>query len=241
MPRSLEEILKPLSDEESGVVRAAIQAEKDRGVEASRKKGQEVEKLLTEVNKFKDFLRDDMEFDLDKDLKEQLEAAEAAAAQGGEGDSKKASDLEKQVKTLTKQVETLTTQLTEKEKIANEKSDRLRVTKLTEILRKSIGEKVHSSDFVIKGLIRDGTVKFADENEDTAVFILNGTEMPFDKGVQDFLKGNPGIVKNEQAGGGGSGGDHGAPGEKVMKRSDFDKLSASERSAKARDGWKLTD
>jgi hypothetical protein len=234
--KSLEEILKALAPEDSDVVKSAIQTEKDKGIDASRNKGKEVEKHLTELNRLRDFLRDDLEFDLDEDLKKQLE--EARKTNGTEGN--KATELEKQVTTLSKQVKTLTDQLGEKDKLANDRAEKLRVTKLTEVLRKSIGAKVHSSDYVIKGLIRDGAVKLLDD-EETAVFVQGGEEVEFDKGVQEFLKKNADIVKNDQNGGGGSTGDHKTPGEKIIRRTEFEKLTPSERSAKVKEGYKLTD
>lgn len=236
MAKTLEEIFTAIGADDAVVVKSAIQAEKDRGIEASRGKGKEVDKLLTELNRLRDFLRDDLEFDLDKDLKEQFE--EARKDQGDDGNKK--SELEKVVQQLTKKVESLTKEIGEKEKVATEKGEKLRVTKLTDVLRRSIGQKVHASDYVIKGLIRDGKVKLL-EDEETAVFIENGEEVTFDKGVQNFLKANASIVVNDQTGGGGTDGNHKAPGEKVIRRSEFEKLPASEKSAKVKEGFKLTD
>jgi hypothetical protein len=236
MAKTLQDILTAVGAEDAGTIQQAIQAEKDRGIEASRKKGEEVNKHLTELNRLRDFLSKTLEFNLDEDLVAQYEEAQKDAGQNGQ----KATELEKQVKTLTKQVETLTTQKAESDKVAGERAERLKTTKLTELLRKQLGTKLHAPDYVIKGLIRDGNVKLLDD-EETAVFIVSGNEVPLEKGAQDFLKANPGIVKNEQVPGSNSDGSHTAPGDKVIKRAEFEKLSAVERSAKVKEGFKLTD
>ena len=225
----LDDVLKKLNEEEKSVITEAIESEKSRGIDESRKKGQSVQKYMTEANRLKDILRN-AGIDPDEDIEQQLVSLKESIKE------KPKSDLERQVLTLSKQVKMLTDGMAEKTKEAEGEKNKYRNTKLTQVLGTSLGEKIHASDFVIKGLIRDGKVKL-DENENP-VWVDGETETEFGKGVELFLKQNNTIVKTQQTPGTGS-----SPGSgksaKTMVRSEFDSLAPSDKMAFMRDGGQL--
>lgn len=227
----LDDILKKLTEEEKSVVTEAIEAEKSRGIDESRKKGQSVQKYMTEANRLKDILRN-AGIDPDEDIEQQISALKESIKE------KPKSDLERQVLTLSKQVKILTDGMAEKTKEAETEKGKYRNTKLTQVLGQSLGEKIHASDFVIKGLIRDGKVKL-DENENP-VWVDGETEIEFGKGVDSFLKQNNGIVKTTQTPGAGS-----SPGSgksaKSMARAEFDNLAPADKMAYMKDGGQINN
>jgi len=225
----LDDVLKKLNEEEKTVVNSAIEAEKTRGIDESRKKGQSVTKFMTELNRLKDVIRN-AGLDPEADVEEQIVALKDGLKE------KPKSDLERQVLTLSKQVKILTDGMAEKTKEAETEKGKYRNTKLTQVLGTSLGEKIHASDFVIKGLIRDGKVKL-DENENP-VWVDGENEIEFGKGVETFLKQNNGIVKTTQTPGAGS-----TPGNgksaKTMARAEFDNLAPANKMAFMKDGGQL--
>lgn len=227
----LADVLNKLNDEEKSVVTEAIEAEKSRGIDESRKKGQSVQKYMTESNRLKDILRNSG-IDPDEDIEQQLTTLKDGLKE------KPKSDLERQVLTLSKQVKILTDGMAEKTKEAETEKGKYRNTKLTQVLGTSLGEKIHASDFVIKGLIRDGKVKL-DENENP-VWVDGETETEFGKGVELFLKQNNTIVKTTQTPGTGS-----SPGSgksaKTMARAEFDSLAPADRMSFMKDGGKINN
>ena len=56
MSKSLDEILNELGAD-ADVVKEALEAEKQHGIEESRKKGQDVKKFMTQANRYKDLLK----------------------------------------------------------------------------------------------------------------------------------------------------------------------------------------
>lgn len=230
---TLEEVLSKLSEEDKGVVVAAIESEKTKGIDESRKKGNEIKKHLTDLNKLKDTLKE-LELDPDGDLSEQISSLKTKINSGATSD-----EVTKQIKSLQKQVETLTGNLTEKERIAQEKSAKLARQTLTNALTKALGEKVYASEHVIANLIHSGKVKLGDD-EETVLFVDGESELEFSKGVESFLKGNPGIVKNSQNPGGGSKPNNNSS-EKTMARNSFDQLNPNDKMAFVKSGGQITD
>jgi hypothetical protein len=212
-------LLAKLNAEEKAVVENAIAEEKNRGIEAARKKSDEVKRWMTEANSMKDALRE-IGLDVDSDIGEQLRGITEKAT------GKPKTELEKQVVTLTKQIQQLTQKATESEKKAMESVERYRNTKLSQELSKAFGEKIHASDYVINGLIREGKVTI---NELDEIVFKNGeSEIDFKSGVDQFMKSNTHIVKNTQAPGAGSAGGAGGS-AKSMTRAEFDKLDPASK------------
>ena len=223
-----EVLAKLSSDDERAVVTAAIAAETQKGIDAARKKGAEVSRWMTEANTLRDQLKA-AEIDPAGDITEQIAAIREKAG------TKPKSDLEKQVVTLSKTIEQITKQLKEKEAAAIESADRYKSTRLKQELSRAIGDKVHAADFVIDGLIRAGTVTL-NEN-DTVTWKDGEDEIDFGKGVDQFLKSNPTIVKNAQKPGAGSSGSPGGS-VKTMQRADFEALAPVDRMKFIKDGGK---
>ena len=225
----LDDVLSKLTDDEKLVVTSAIDSEKSRGIDETRKKSQSVQKYMTELNRLKDIIRNSG-LDPDEDIEEQITSLKDGLRE------KPKSDLERQVLTLTKQVKFLTDGMVEKTKEAETEKGKYRNTKLTQVLGSSIGEKIHATDFVIRGLIRDGKVKL-DEDENV-VWVEGENEIEFGKGVDTFLKANNTIVKTQQTPGTGS-----SPGTgrsaKTMARAEFDNLGPADKISYMKDGGQI--
>jgi len=223
-----EVLAKLSSDDERAVITAAIAAEAQKGIEAGRKGRAEVSKWMTEANLLRDQLKA-AELDPSADIAEQIAALREKSG------TKPKSDLEKQVVTLSKQVEQVTKQLKEKEQAANDSAERYKTTRLKQELSKALGEKVHSAEWVIDGLIRGGKVTL---NDTDAVAWKDGeNEIDFGKGVDQFLKSNPEIVRNAQKPGAGSSGATGGS-AKTMQRADFETLSSADQMTFIKSGGK---
>lgn len=226
---TLEELIAEVGPDKAAIITAALQAEKDRGVSESRKKGEEVKKLLTLANRYKDVLRG---LDLDPesdDLETQLETVKKNL-----GNGKQVPEYEKQLKALTARVD-------KAEKDAAEKTQRLRTAKLTQKLQGALASKLidGTPEYIIDGLITKGRVKVSEDDE-TVLWNENGTDIDFDKGVESWLKSNPSLVKNVANAGGGSAGS-GKPQGKTMKRDAWDNLPAREKASFFKDGGQLID
>jgi hypothetical protein len=221
-------VLAKLTEEERAVIQASIDAEKSTGIEAARKKGDEIKRWMTAANALKDSLKA-AELDPDSDIAEQIAALREKSG------TKPKSDLEKQVVTLSKQIELVNRQLAEKETAAQASAEKYKLTRLKQELGKTLSEKVHASDFVIDGLIRGGTVTL-NEN-DTVVWKDGESEIDFGKGVDQFLKSNPAIVRNTQNPGSGSGGGAGGS-AKTIARAEFEQLAPADQMKFVKDGGK---
>ena len=214
MSKSLDEVLAALG-EDADVVKEALEAEKQRGIEESRKKGQDVKKFMTQVNKYKDLLKT-VELDPEaEDLQDQLAAKVT-------GSKSQTTELDRQLNDMRKQIKTLTQVAEDNARIAADKTERFERAKLTEVLKSKVADKIYAADQVIKNWILEKAVKLADDGE-TVSFVKDGEEIDLIKGLESFLKANPSIVKNIQTPGSGS-----AASKKMvqntMTRADWDKL-----------------
>jgi len=214
MSKSLDEILNELGAD-ADVVKEALEAEKQHGIEESRKKGQDVKKFMTQANRYKDLLKT-IELDPDaEDIQDQL----VTKVSSGKA---KTSELDKQLSEMQKQIKSLKQVAEDNAKIAQEKTQRYQRAKLTEVLKSQIGDKIYAADQVIKNMILEGTVKLADDDE-TVSYVQDGEEVNLKKGLDSFLKANPSIVKNTQTPGSGSSATKKMP-SNAMSKSDWDKL-----------------
>lgn len=226
----LDDVLKDLPEDKRQAITEAFEAEKQRGIEESRKKGGDAKKLLTERNALKDRLKDlGLDPDAD-DLQDRIsEYKEKLSGKKGEADN---AEWIRKIKTLEEKISV-------KEKRETELAQKLERKTLTDHLRRAIGERVHASDYVIAGLIRDGKVKLSDDGE-TPIFLNDsGEEMDFKSGAEWFIKANPSIAINKQAGGGGSG-NSGKSGGKSMPQSEWEKMEPIARAKFINGGGVLT-
>lgn len=215
MSKSLDDVLSGLG-EDAEVVKEALEAEKQRGIEESRRKGQDIKKYMTQANRYKDLLKT-VELDPEaEDLQDQL-AAKVTAGKST------ATEFEKQLSAMQKQIKSLTQTAEENAKIAQEKTQRYQRAKLSEVLKDKLGDKIYASDQVVKNLILEGRVKLANDDETVTYMQEDGSELDLKRGLDSFLKANPSIVKNTQTPGSGSSATKKMP-SNAMSKSDWDKL-----------------
>jgi hypothetical protein len=220
---TLDEILSEVGDDKAAIIRAAIDAEKTRGIEASRKKGTEVSKWMESANKLRDSLRE-LELDPDADLSPQIatvkeKIAKATSAHAPNGEIAK---LQKTVDDLLKK----SAQAEERERAAQQK---LSQATLTDHLRKAFGDSVYGADAQIKLMVLEGRAKLTDDGK--AVIVDGDNELDIAAGVEAFKKSHPEIVKNTATpGGGSSAGSGGKPQGKTITAAQFDAMSAKERA-----------
>jgi hypothetical protein len=216
-----------VEDGDKDIVHGLIETEKQKGIEASRKKGEEVKKHLTDANHLRDTIKA-LGVDPDGDLETQISDIKGKLT----GKAGKETELEKTVKTLQ-------TRLDKKDKEAAEKETKYRNLRVSERLVKAIGDKVHASEYVIKNLIQDGKVSLNDNDE--VIWKDAAGDLDFEKGVDSFIKSNPSIVKNQQAAGSGSTGGTGKPPGKTMPKDAWLNMPAKERAKFINDGGQYTD
>lgn len=194
---TLEDIVKELGDDKSKIIFGAIDAEKQRGIEASRKKGEEVKKFMTEANKLRDSLRA-LEIDPDANIDEQIDDFKRRV----EKLSKEGEGSEANIKNMQRQLAQISQQL-EGEKKEREAAQRKYVnSKISESLTRAFGDTVYGVDLVVKGLMSDGKVKMADGEK--IVFVDGESELDLESGVKLFLEQRKDLAKNTQRPGSGS-------------------------------------
>jgi predicted RNase H-like nuclease (RuvC/YqgF family) len=225
---TLEEILAEVGEEKAGVIKAAIDAEKARGIDASRKKGDEVKRFMTEANKLKDALKA-LDVDPESDMDTQLESLKQkiAVAKAGGGSNE-------EVKALQRSLKTLETKFAETERKEAETRKKYESAKLTEALTKAFGDTLIGVDQVVENLILKGKAKLIDEN--SVVFVDGETETELSAGVEAFKKSRPDLVKINGKPGSGGTPPSGAPGQKKITTAQFETMSVKERAAFFADG-----
>jgi DNA repair exonuclease SbcCD ATPase subunit len=228
----LTEILDEIGEEKAAIINAAIEAEKNRGIEASRKKGEDVKKFMTVSNKLKDSLRA-LNIDPDGNLEEQISEARTRI----EKLSKESEGGNDQVKSLQKQMADILKKLEASEKEKETVNRKLTTTKLSESLSKAFGDSIYGVDLAVKDLITSGVVKLSDG--DKVVFLDGDNEIDLDEGVNSFKKKRPDLVKNTQKSGGGSSPQQGK-GVKVISQSEYDSMNVAQRAAFFASGGSIT-
>lgn len=226
---TFEEVLSQLSDDQKSVIVAAVEAEKTRGIEASRKKGADVNAWMTKANKRADIIK---RFDLDPDaddLEAQVEAITSKLRAGSPATTAPEIDA------LKRQISALTLKSEQAEKRALEKTRQSAKSQAVSFLK---GKIVAESE-IVDALFARGILDIADDGE--TVFKQGDTILPFTDGIGQYLKENPHLVLNSQKP--GSEGNPGATGtaQKTMRRSVFEALNPQEKSAAMRSGITITD
>jgi hypothetical protein len=218
----LSEILSEIGEEKAAVVNAAIEAEKNRGIEAARKKGQDVNKFMSETNKHKDRFRAiglDPDGDLDAQLVTIKERLEKATNSKGEDDPA--------VKKLERQLAAIVAKLEATEKEKAEATQKYTKTRLSESLRKAFGDQINGVGLAVDNLIYGGKVKLSENDE--VVFVNGSDELTIEEGVAAFKKQYPELVKNTQNPGGGSA-PQGKPNSKSITISQYEAMSVKDRA-----------
>ena len=220
MPRTFEEVVGTLPEEDRDVVNRAVDAEREKGTKSYSEKAREVNRLLDKYKPLENSLRE-AGFDPE-------DAGFAESLKSLKSNGQQSSELEKTVRSLQKKVE-------EAERTASESRDRLRQRTLSEALNRTIGAQLidGAADYVVSGLLQRGMVKMAADGE-TPVFVSDGIEVPFDKGVEAWKKVNATLLRNAQKPGGGSssGKGSGTPGDQgpEMSAADWNQLPARKRA-----------
>jgi hypothetical protein len=219
MPKTVEEILGSLPEEDRGVVGAAIETVKTEGSKKYSEARGEVSRLLDKYKPLEKALQDAGLDPSDQATAEVLRRAKA----GGDH----SSELEKTVKMLQGRIAEID---------ADRKAtvEKLRTKTLTEKLSGALGSHLLEGigNYVIPGLIGSGSVKLSDDGESVA-FIFEGEELTLEKGIEAWKAKNKGLLKNRQAPGGGSAGGKGGgtlSDRPQMAKSEWDKLSPRDRA-----------
>jgi hypothetical protein len=228
----LQEVLSKVGDDGAAVINAAIEAERNKGVAESRRKGEEVKKHLTEANRLKDALRDTLgiEYSPDIDLTEALASVKAGSSKG------KSSTDDK----LAREVERLRKQFEEKEKSEQSLRQQLTNKKLSDVLSQKMRDQFHGADLIVKDFISSGRVKLLDD--ETVIGIDGDEEVDVDKLIETYRKARPDLVKNTQTGGSGS---HPTrttnTNRNTMLLADFNKLRPVDKALFMKNGGRLVE
>lgn len=226
----LRDILEKLSDEEQGVVNGVIDArcqeEKNRGIEAARKKGVENNRLLGILGKTKEHYAalglDPEAADVDTRINALIDSMRS---KGGK---------ETELQAAMKRIERLEADVGNERKEKEEVKGRLKRNKMSEEVSKILKGVVFADDLVTETLIARGSVKVNDE--DKTVFVIDGEERPLGEGIAEFLKTRPDLLVNRQNPGSGSAPSGKNPPKKTMPLSEFNKLSGKARSEFVKNG-----
>ena len=209
MPKSVDEIIGSLGEEEKEVLNShiftSVEAEKTKGIKSYQEAKKEVDRVLNKYKPLERVAQAIQEAGLDP-ADENLAEAIKSAKKAGEG----RSELEKTVAMSAKQIKALSDQLAEKDRINAEKDAKIARKTIVEKLSKAFENKLLDgvSEHVISSMLLGNKVKLADDNE-TAVFVSDGEEISFDKGIEAWMKVNKSLLKNTQKSGGGSSGGSG--------------------------------
>ena len=242
----LQEILTEIGDEKAAVINAAIAAEQKKGIDASKKKGAENTKLISEIAKMKDAIKEVVgieEFGEDpvETIKEKISALKAAKPAITNDDAIK--NLEASFKKqLAEMKNSFSTQLENEKKEAEIAKEKYRNSKITEKLSKEMANKIKGHDIQIENWILKNKVKL-DEN-DNVVFIGDSDDETIDskKYLETFAKERSDLVISQQIPGGGSAGNRVDFNKiKQISTDQFINLSIPEQTAFMKSGGKVLD
>jgi predicted RNase H-like nuclease (RuvC/YqgF family) len=227
MSKSLEEVLKVLDDDSREAVVNAIEAEKQRGIDGSRKKGDEVKKHIGELNRLRDKIRE-LEIDPDSDIDEQIESLKSKI-KGGGGQA----EWQRESGKMQRQLKELTDKLAQKEQREAELVKSSALSKAAGYLK----GKAHAHEEVSFRLFHEGKIGVGRDGS-SIVWKDGDEELDLDKGISAYLKNRPDIVINGQKGGGGSDGG-GSTADKSMAQADWEKMEPKARANYIKDGGKI--
>lgn len=245
----LKELLTEIGEEKAKIVNDAIAAaalvEKNKGIEASKKKGAENTKLIDKVAKTKDIVRDETGVDLGDFSDEQIEAFRQKLTElktkktdgGGSGDGV----LEARLKKQEKLVADLQNQITEEKATAKTAQAKFQNAKITNKLTEATKDRFKGNDVLIENWILKGKVKL-DDNENV-VFVGESEGETIDQKayLEQFAKDRADLVISNQIPGGGSagGGNKDVSKLKQLTLSDFNNLDSVQKAQFMASGGKV--
>jgi len=153
----------------------SVEAERTRGIEAKRKANREAEGLRA-YKKAMEALGYNPEEHTDlNDYIETLKAFKQAGPQGSD------TEISKQLKKLQRDLERTVTELNSEKQAKAEIETKAKVSSLKSTLAKPFSERFFASDFIVDGLIGNGTV----DMEDGQVVFKDGDRvLSFEEGVK---------------------------------------------------------
>lgn len=244
----LQELLAEVGEEKAAIFNAAIeaakQAEAKKGIEASRKKGAENTKLIAEIAKLKDAVKEVAGVDdLGDDPVETIKAALKTVKQPDTAkdiDSLKASIIAEVKASTKKETDALRAQLAEKEKAAEQAQTKFRNAKITSQLSEQMSGKFRAHDLAIKDWIREGKVRL-DENDQIVFVGQDETEtIEPKKWLETYAKERSDLVISQQLPGGGSAGNRvDISKAKQMTLADFNTLESVDKAKFMGSGGKV--
>lgn len=249
---NFEEILAEVGEEKAAVITAHVEsvklAEKKIGIDASKKKGAENTKLISENARLKDAIREAAGIeDFGDDPAETIRQSIAALKTGKPDkttdiDAIKASLVAEIKAGNKKEIDALKAQIAEKEKAAEQAQTKFRNAKITSQLSDVMNGKIRGHDFVIKDWIREGRVKL-DENEKVVFVGADETDtIDSKKFLESFTKERSDLVISQQVPGGGSAGSRVDVSKvKQVTMEQFSKLSIPEQNAFMKGGGKVLE
>lgn len=240
----LQEILTEVGEDKAAIINAAIQAEQKKGIDTSKKKGAENTKLIQELARLKDALRDVAGIeDFGDDPVETIKAKVSELKTAKQPDKSKDEDVVKAVEArFKKQFDELKNSLAEKEKAVTEAQTKFRNAKITTALSEQMNGKIRGHDYVIKDWIREGKVKL-DDNDQIVFVGQDETDLIDSKKYLDqFTKERSDLVISQQIPGGGSAGNRVDVNKvKQISLDQFQKLPIQTQSAFMQAGGKVLD
>jgi len=177
----------------------AVEAEKNRGIEESRKANAEAQGL----RKFK-IASEKLGYQKDQDVDAFFDSLKVATTKAGEADQTKMTleQVTAELNKLKTDFGKTTTELgLEKQRAEALKLESTRKT-LKAKLVSALNDKVYGPDFVVDSLINAGQVALGDN--ETVEFVEGDKRIGFDEGLQRLLSSRTDIVKNAQRPGAGS-------------------------------------
>ena len=208
------------------VVVAAVEAEKTKGIDSSKK----LRADLQLYGKYKDGLSE-LGYD------GQVEVPDFVSGLKGRLESKK--DGEGEVATLRSELTKERMAREKFEKGLREQTEKTNKRVLKDAVLRGLGDKAIAPDLIANNLIAEGKVRLLEDGQ-TVVFGDGTNDVSLEDGISKVLEERKELVKSNQRPGGGSDGS-GERGPKSMSRSSFNKLSPRSQMAAIKEGTKIHD
>jgi hypothetical protein len=222
-----QEVVAKLGEDEKGVVLAAIEAEKQRGIEETKRKGAENAKLRRENEGFKTAIKNTFEFDVTNvdELPTVLSKFKTQTVNNSDFVPKK-------------DFEFLKNQIAEEKALREAANKEIRNGKIAEKLNKIIGESFHAADYLIRDMISSGKVRLTESGD--VAYVEGDEEVEITKGIEKLKKARPDLVKNTSRPGSGGAGGGKDKSKKEISLDEFNSLPGIERAKLMAEGYKLT-
>lgn len=246
----LQELLTEVGEEKAAIFNAALeaakQAEAKKGIEASRKKGAENTKLIAEIAKLKDAVKevigvDDLGDDPVETIKAALKTVKPVNGSGSFDELK--SSLEASFKKqLAERDRTWQDKFDQEKREKESVEKKFRDNRISSKLSEAMNGKFKGHDIQIENWILKGKVKL-DENDQ--VFFIGQDETDLidqKKWLENFSKERSDLVISQQLPGGGSAGNRVDIGNtKQISMDQFTKLSIDDQNAFKKAGGNIVD